>query len=156
MSIEKKLEKQLAILVVAIILFIGSIGYCIQKVVQRHSPTSACSTGCNLRKEQFNLPDVYKVEIEIMNDIAKELEQAAEQKDFVTKEKSIVANIKVWKDISRIKEMFTKEENSVAIQSVIEKTGLALSRLHKAQSKVQFSNGGTLLMQKIKAILDGE
>ncbi len=155
MAKTKKLSEQLVALTVALIILGGSVMYYQSKKSAAAHDAKTCTDGCDLGKEQFNLPQLYVDEIAIMNTIAETLEEASAKEDFKTSEKKVIADVKVWKDMQRVKAMFTKEENHAAALPIKEKAQPALERLHKAQSKVQFSKGGVPLMQKIKAILDG-
>lgn len=155
MAKTNKLSQQLVALVCTLIFLGGSVMYYQSKKSEAKHDAKTCSDGCNLGKEQFNLPQLYVDEIAIMNTIAETLEKAAVKEDFKTSEKKVIADVRVWKDMQRVKAMFTKEERKAASEPVLEKAKPALERLHKAQSKVQFTKGGTPLMQKIKAILDG-
>lgn len=155
MAKTKKMSEQLAVLAVALVILGGSLIYYRHKKSMVSHDDKACADGCNLGKEQFNLPQLYIDEIAIMNTIAETLEKAAESGDFSSCERQAVADIKVWKDMQRVKAMFTKEENNAAHNPVSDQAKPAIERLHKAQSKVQFSKGGPPLMKKIKAILDG-
>ncbi len=156
MATTKGIGKQLIALVIAGGCLTASVVYYNNKQAEKAACEASCSDGCDLGKEQFNLPQVYVDEIDIMTKIASALEKTAENKKFDAAEPAIIADVRVWKDMQRVKAMFTKEENSVAAEPIKAKAQPALQRLHQAQSKVQFTEGGTALMTKIKVILDGK